>query len=518
MPQIYFIKTGTREFWKLGKLPNIFRLLIFQMALLLISCNNDLREPDAVWRFTSYISGTHSSPRATDLNQDGVKDIVFGAGEAEWMQTPNGIVALDGKTGALLWKVPARNQVVGSPLFIDINQDGVPDVVIGGRSAQLMAIDGKSGNKIWDFLPNEPQRNYQDDTTILNFFTPQFIPDQDQDGLQELLTAYGGYVKAEPGDPERPAGMLKIISSASGRELRSISMPDGKETYFTPVLYNRGPEFPLGVIFGSGGETLAGNLYLADLQDVQRGDLTKYRKLAYGNGKGFIAPPILVDLNKDSIPEIVINSFDSRLIAIDGRNLDIIWETSAGDGLETSSMPSPGFFNDDDVVDFFGNYGLGKWPKIEKSIQVFFDGKTGKIISADSIGGFQFSSRLVLRKKGEKTDIVLYSVNESYPINLPVASGQGEFYYCNNLRIFDLIKKTNYPVFSENFDGTNPASTPLLEDLDQDGRLDLVYIYMTDKLDFFRNSGFRIMRYKLPDSYSTSWGSYMGSTFDSRLH
>ena len=47
---------------------------------------------------------TLSSPRAADLNMDGTKDVVVGAGTDSTLST-YGVVALDGATGLLLWNL-----------------------------------------------------------------------------------------------------------------------------------------------------------------------------------------------------------------------------------------------------------------------------------------------------------------------------------------------------------------------------------------------------------------------------
>src|SRR6187402_116827 len=109
-------------------------------------------KPDR-WRVSFLELGSSSSPQAMDLTGDGIKDIVMGAGAVEFTRTDKGIIALDGRDGKLLWKVAARNQVVGSPVFMDINQDGVPEVFIGGRSALLYCINGVSGDVVWEYLP-----------------------------------------------------------------------------------------------------------------------------------------------------------------------------------------------------------------------------------------------------------------------------------------------------------------------------------------------------------------------------
>ncbi len=64
-------------------------------------------------------------------------------GIKEGRHSDSSVIALDGKNGKLLWNVPGENQFVGSAVFIDINKDGTNDIIIGGRSAELTAINGK---------------------------------------------------------------------------------------------------------------------------------------------------------------------------------------------------------------------------------------------------------------------------------------------------------------------------------------------------------------------------------------
>src|SRR4030095_10443740 len=104
-----------------------------------------------IWNKNFPVIGSQSSPRTTDLNNDGVLDIIIGAGKNEFQQTDMGVLALDGRTGNILWKQQAIDQVFGSASFCDINGDHVKDIFIGGRSPQLKAIDGKSGALIWDY-------------------------------------------------------------------------------------------------------------------------------------------------------------------------------------------------------------------------------------------------------------------------------------------------------------------------------------------------------------------------------
>jgi outer membrane protein assembly factor BamB len=52
----------------------------------------------------------------------------------------------------MLWHVAGRNQVVGSASFKDISGDKVPDVFIGGRTGELLAINRATDSLIWRVL------------------------------------------------------------------------------------------------------------------------------------------------------------------------------------------------------------------------------------------------------------------------------------------------------------------------------------------------------------------------------
>ena len=110
------------------------------------------KSKEVAWSLQLPNLGSLSSPRATDLNGDGVLDIVIGAGRLEFQTTDTAIVAINGKSGDILWKRAAKDQIFGSASLLDINQDGVEDIVIGGRSATLQAIEGRSGALLWDFV------------------------------------------------------------------------------------------------------------------------------------------------------------------------------------------------------------------------------------------------------------------------------------------------------------------------------------------------------------------------------
>ncbi|MBL6877340.1 MAG: hypothetical protein ISR03_03895, partial [Flavobacteriales bacterium] len=96
------------------------------------------------WQSFTDSIGTFSSARSSDLNGDGVMDIVIGGG-VDSLFSNNGVMAYNGVDGSLLWQRSSRDELFGSAIFQDLNSDGINDVIISGRSAQLLAIDGSNG-------------------------------------------------------------------------------------------------------------------------------------------------------------------------------------------------------------------------------------------------------------------------------------------------------------------------------------------------------------------------------------
>ena len=129
------------------------------------------------WQSFTDSIGTFSYARCSDFNGDGVMDIVIGGG-VDSLFSNNGVMAYNGVDGSLLWKRSSRDELFGSAIFQDLNSDGINDVVISGRAAQLLAIDGFDGSLLWDFFPfgTNPA-----DSGLYNFYNPQFIDDVDGD-------------------------------------------------------------------------------------------------------------------------------------------------------------------------------------------------------------------------------------------------------------------------------------------------------------------------------------------------
>ncbi len=463
------------------------------------------------WNATVNDVISSSSPREVDLNGDGILDIVMGAGSEEWKRTERGIIAIDGASGEVLWIAKSTNQIVGTPVFQDLDDDGTPDVIIGGRSAELQALDGKNGHLMWKFYEGRNAYTARDEG-FYNFYNPQFVKDQDNDGVPDLLICNGGDALAMPGTKYRPIGKLILLSSKTGKILAEAKMPDGEETYSSPVCFdcetNNNPTY----LFGSGGETRKGHLYLAKLSDLKSGSLKNAEILDSTTQKGYEAPPILADFNGDKQLDILFNTVEGKTVLLDGKTHKTIWSVKC-DSSETFSQPAIGYFTGNDrVLDVFVNFAIGVYPTYSRTEQWLIDGKSGKIINKFQGNRFTYSSPLTADLNNDGVDeVVMNMVKDS-------VKGKKQIPYYE-LSVFD-FKNHKIGMLGKRQNGACFASTPLLTDLDHDGKLDIIYSGSPAVIsEFPGNTAYErpamtlfIHRIEL-DSVkvnSVKWGSYMG--------
>jgi outer membrane protein assembly factor BamB len=446
--------------------------------------------------------GTFSSPRVIDLNRDGVGDVVLGAGREEFHHCDSAVFALDGRTGEMLWNVSSIDQIFGSAAVKDLNGDSVMDVVIGGRSAELMAINGVTGEVMWKFNKKKGARKWY------NFYNPQFIVDQDGDGMEDILISNGGDVMAKPYDPKRPPGYLLVLSSRDGKLLAKAEMPDGKETYMSVAALpiDNGKDYK--VVFGTGGETIGGHLFVTTLAEILRGDLSGAKLLDTSKDKGYIGPPVWIDITGDSYPDIVANAVEGKLLAFDGRTYEPLWSVKVPN-TEAYSSIAPGYFTSDSVPDFFVSYAIGKWPNLDWSKQIMVNGLTGKIEYIDSLGYYQTSTPVIFDLNNDGWEDAILSVN------LHVYDEADNRTLHNGLFMLNFRSKEVTQIWNS-MEGSNISSTPWIGDMDGDGMLDIVYCHETNTQKTYTFDGLRVNKITtgIPIKSLIRWGAYMGSQYN----
>jgi outer membrane protein assembly factor BamB len=465
------------------------------------------KQQHTLWTTTLPGIGTFSSPRLEDINSDGVMDIIIGAGKAEFQHSDSAMIALDGQSGKLIWKNGANDQIFGSAGLYDINADGVKDAFFAGRSVEFQALDGKSGKPIWKFDSTAYAARGE---RWFNFYNPQFIQDVDRDGLRDILVSNGGDIKVPPFNPHRAAGRLAIMSSATGKVLAEAAMPDEKEIYMSVAIdFDSKNPADSKIIFGTGGETVGGNLFVGTIGMILKGDLSGAKQLATGPKKGFIAPPAWVDVNADGTLDIIANSVDGRVLSFDGKTLEALWEVTIPHTEAYTSM-AIGQFNDDKIPDFFISFAKGRWPYLNSTKQAMINGRNGKVEFLDSLGYYQTSSPVVADWNDDGVDEVLLSVDYE------VVEGREKVF---NTTIFTIDFTTRkVQQITEGLPGHNLSSTPWIGDLNHDGYLEVIFCNSTDKHNQLSESfdGMQVhcISTAVPANNGLKWGSYMGSNYD----
>jgi len=464
-------------------------------------------KPDR-WEMAIPVIGSNSSPKATDLNQDGILDIVVGAGRNEFQASKYGIIAINGASGDTLWTYPCIDQIYGGAVFLDISKDGIDDVFMVGRDKQLYALNGATGDLIWKY---ELQSNEYNSLGLarFNFYNPVLVDDYSEDGIQDLLVVNGGNVRAAPGDSlNRHPGTLMIMDGVNGDILAIDTMPDGKETYLAPTYYDFDQDGTKEILFGTGGETITGALYVTNEKALLNNDISKAKKLMeINNQHGFIAPPVVTDITGDGTKDIIALDHGGVIAAFDGKSYQQLWKTNV-DNVELNAQPSVGNYNGDNIPDIFINGAKGKWPKNTSSEQFFLDGRNGEIIAKYNIGCAGFASSISLDIDNDQIDEVLL------PINDYDCRRNNTLYTLTSLHLFEV--DTAYQLTQTLIAGKNISSTPYVGDLDGDERIDLVYIVNENVRVIYEFLGLRVKRLELDIRMPKEkcWNQYLGPNSD----
>jgi hypothetical protein len=483
--------------------------LLWFFSLVLVGCD---REPkfETVWDYHSPELGSNSSPQCVDLTSDGVLDIILGSGLKETEYCPSGILAFDGTSGKLLWQAPSEDQVVGSANFLDVTGDQIPEVFIGGRGQVLKCLNGVNGKLVWEF---KAASNTPIEACCLqyNFYNVQFITDQDGDQLRDVLVSNGGNANARASsEMDRYPGVLAVFSSSTGKILAVDTIPDGKETYMSPVVHDFFGDGNFSIIIGTGGETLGGNLFKVSLDSLMKGSIASSIKLATVAEKGFIGPATLADITSDGIKDIILNSFAGKMIAIDGGKNVLLWERVVP-RTESYCAVTPGYFNDDDTPDFFSTFSKGSWPANKGSIQIAIDGKTGEVLHSDTLGCFGYASGVSLDLNNDDLDEVLITVND-FDCNSPDYVAEMNLNLSQfSLRYIDVQNGKTIPITLP-VRAKNVSSTPWIGDLDNNGKLDVIYVMQANTIQVDKFKGMQLVRLSSDISLRKppTWGAYLG--------
>lgn len=388
-----------------------------------------------------------------DVNGDGVDDIIIASAsddgsnmdqalklkkykdlhkfcESKGLEYPcmGNLMALNGHNGSQIWSLKVRSDAfVMNCQEFDINKDGKKDCIGTGRMGLITAFDPYKGEIIWTC---EDDKFFEGNWNTLHAAA---LPDWDGDGVPEILIANGGNSSRQPKDHDRDPGRLVAVSGATGKPFgnRYLEMPNRKETYMSPVMFTPNDGGATYILFGSGGETVPG-----DLMGISVGDFCKYILtdnpeicnktnakefsglekdengifiIYKGKEKGVMVPPVIVDHDGDGVKDILMSSFEGIVRLFYGKNLQTAWTTSFT-GMESYGTPAPGHFDGDDYIDFMVTWNLGEWMSYSSSNVSVISGKDGSILWSLKTPFMQMSSDLSITTTLQHQDVFVFKV------------------------------------------------------------------------------------------------------------
>jgi outer membrane protein assembly factor BamB len=272
---------------------------------------------EPIWRYMGNVRIT-GLPVLLDIDADRNHDLVFATLEMD-------IIAVSGTTGFELWRFfDAETEILHSPVGLPVNNDRVMDVVFSTRKGFLYAIDGSNGWGLWKrALPGRltgppvvADLSGDGHGDIVTLTRDGSLTAFSRDGKQLSTWDLEGSFSVSPsigdinGDRVNEivlvdnGGVLRVIEGATRREIWTAPSPEGPLTgriVLADLDEDRAMEIVLPslsgallVLDGSSGETLA----------------------VYNTGGRIWATPIVYDLNRDRIKEIVVGTEAGELFAI----------------------------------------------------------------------------------------------------------------------------------------------------------------------------------------------------------
>ena len=349
--------------------------------------------------------GSESTPFVIDVNNDGIDDVIYSysyfVNNLDVFYCPSNtdyenacmkdagypvcgavVVAVNGLNGEVIWSRNMTRPVFGIHCVMDVDDDDETDCFVIGRYHQWDTIDKATGDMIWEADKSIGYPGY-------NFYYPLPLEDFDGDGVVDILNIHGGDQSYGPEETNRSPALIVILSGKTGKKLIDpIVVPDGHESYMSPVRYMFGNKDV--VLFGTGGETIAGSLWAITVDSIKEFINSQYKpftsshgteyvgcrsefaankdrfrpkydervyqlekqnqkpsvdcpslgqhlpitnkyklclyELYHSSSKGMIIPPVIIDMNSDNMQDLIIQSFGGHVLCLDGIDGKVLWD------------------------------------------------------------------------------------------------------------------------------------------------------------------------------------------------
>ncbi len=283
-----------------------------------------------------HTGGGDSPPVAVDIDNDGEIEVLHGTFDGH-------VVCLNGKTGAIKWKIliDTNAAIESEPLILDANNDGLPDFIVGtwDMSTYNSTTQHYDSNFVACYNGQTHARIWKVPTADIVYHGPA-CGDLDRDGKPEVtLGDYYGYVyniNAEDGSINWKATGDYYVGAPT-------TLADLDGDHYLDIIYC--------------------DAYSVTALRHDSSLLWKYTIPGYATAFRGVA---VADINNDSIPDVTFGTSSGQVISLNGLTgaplryfrLDSVYN----DTFEIDNAPIIADFDHDGVLDLFIVGGKTRYP------------------------------------------------------------------------------------------------------------------------------------------------------------
>ncbi len=395
-------------------------------------------------------SAFEGSPAYCDLDGDGQREALVPVAPTDHPEQSY-LQIVDPRTGEEGKRTRFGDASFAYPLCTDVDRDGVLDIITGGRIRDVIAVSGVDGHRLWtasELHPDIPWANtYTAVTTRSDYF---------------VTTTGGG---APPGSDARYPGTV-LVMGRDGRLLATWTEPDGTEIYSTAAVVETGPS-TVTIAIGSGGETRRGALYLLEL-NLLTWSLTQVAAVPSScDTGGFIAAATIGDVDGDGELEVVGTEWCGGVVAASLTG-EVEWTASLPHPYPTGN-PLLVPLDDSDGYDVVVTSGEFNWSLEETfgnrgSATTALSGRDGATLWEVEIEKYLWASPVSHDINGDGTeDVFVIGADIADDFGTPPPSPLIVYSGADGSELFS-------------YESVSWMGTPLLDDIDDDGNLDVLLV------------------------------------------